>query len=333
MTFDSYASAAAQRAIDEASDARRGRLSLANAMHRRAADPVVDIAPLLDQCSKAVAEAFASLVALADSISPKMADTLRAGNVRASIEQGGHDLFFGSISFSSTRIKDDSFFSSSAADAPRMAVEQSLCLAMRDHDWFCYGFDAAPMNPEEYPDFPDYQKFYTQLPSIGPVGVLFASLLERELLWSDERSAAESHLRKMCAESARAGLLPRCFEGAFLCLHRGCGEDSTWIYRWDASPGGASFSSSSPVNLLEQLDFPRSLGQWELPPLSAGRDALWEALCVHLAEAHATGWKYLSGQRLVYDSFFQASQVAMDRELISESATEPRQPARKHRAL
>lgn len=334
MRPDSYASTLEQKALDEAESKRRGRLSLANAMHLRAINPVVNLLPLRDQCSKAVTEAFASLVALADSISPKIAGTLRVGQAWASIEHDADhpDRVFGSVEFASSKLSN-SFFSSSAEDALKMAVEQSLCLAMRDHEWFSYGFDASPMDPEEYPDFPAYQKFYAALPSIGPVGALFASLLQREILWSDTRDDAESYLRRMSAESARAGLLPRCFDGAFLCLHRGCDDDSTWIYRWDAAPGSASFTSSPQVNILEQFDLPRSLGQWELPPLSAGRDALWEALCSHLAEAHASGWKYLVEQRLVYAGFFSSCQAAMDRELISESATQPTSPPRKPRSL
>lgn len=314
-----------------------GLHALAKAMHESANKPAMNLLPLEQECQKAVNDAFALLCALADSVSNKLAGSLRVKGALAKLAEDPYrpGQIFGIVHFL-RRSEDPAFFRASPEEAVQEALAQSLRFAMREHDWLSYGLDATPMDPEQFPDYPLYQDFYKQLPALGPVGDLFSKLLAEELEWAAARAAAESHLMKMCSEAAEAGLLPRCFStsaGSSMRLQRGCPGDSTWIESWSVSPPSGSFTSRGRISLLDNIESELPIPQWELPPLSVGKDAMWSALCQKLAKIHADGWPLLVQQGLVFDRFFPAAQVAMDRELISGASAEPAISPRKPRSL
>lgn len=182
----------------------------------------------------------------------------------------------------------------SIIDAAERATFKAL---MRSVSSFGEGLDIDMENPEAC-ECAEELAFLKAAREAGGACGRFVKICAKEAVWAEVRNTMRWELENMLSTCARAGLVPRELENASLYLDEGEPGHPTWLVGFDVKRS-LSFSSGKTDLLSSRAEvMPCSRGvdaerSWELPPLDAGFDAVWEALAKKVAAAQARGWPSL----------------------------------------
>lgn len=183
-------------------------------------------------------------------------------------------------------------------EAPKRCSMQAMRAMMQGHDWFCEGLDHQAVDEVTDPqegddDMVRVNWFAKNLDRAGSVGFTFKKILTEEGHYNHLRWLAKAHLEDMIKSCAKNGLLPDAFDRSRLHLEDGMPGEPLLLMRWGVPPR-VSFSYNSEDDILkaypEKPHGPDEEVAWTLPSLDKGNDAIWNAMCIKIAHAHAAGW-------------------------------------------
>jgi hypothetical protein len=224
------------------------------------------------------------------------------------------------------RFSDD--FHCRDADCVDHAVRMGAQNALRAHPEFEYVTDFDYLSPEEK------ERLDALLAGLrGADTAPMVQALEDRARFC-ERDELADWLCERVAQAAKAGLLPADFEHSGMRLWGGMRGADLLIARWDLLNEGDFLTdySTQKADVLDALSMQWGFEPsptWTLPPLDAGREAAWGALCEHLVRASAFDWQKLP--RWIVGDFPQRVESTLQARELGAAAAAPSPSGKKAR--
>lgn len=318
----------------QAAAARKAAMILARAVAETSG---VGLQGLSEACSARARETHCALAALGSEFGEAFSKGFSGRHATAQASIGPRDP--GSIivqatvhSATSAHVRTLACKASEPRRAPDLAAKAAMMALMASHPWLCDGIEEGARADEGHDDgWADAVAFAGRLHELGADGLAFRRMLAEEAAASHPRWKAGVHFEEMAKAAAAMGLLPPAFARSKFSFEGGAGSEPTLLVGWDIAPR-ASFGSRSEADVLSAIFGRSSSGDErsiELPPLSAGLDALWEETCRRIAATNALGWpalpQHVSGSRGFVDGILPAAEKLLLSE-DGEPADAPRRP-------
>lgn len=290
----------------------------------RALEPALNapIESIRELCSEQAKKTCAEILEFAERFPGSVAEDMRFErvDVQADWDQSSSGLVKGDASVLMRGCHYSRGFSAEPGEAAQAAAKAAIACMVSANVWFCDGLE-RDLDPESScEEGSEHVAFLNRAHEIGESGVWFVERVDLETRWSGPRWTAQMRLEEMIKACAAEGLLPSDFERASVRLYGGYPGEPTMVSSFEIKTlGGFSSHATNAMSSLKETSPEESGRQWDLPSLSDGEDALWEAFSQKLALAQALGWPSVPLAKGAQKSLSEC-RVAAERALIEQSA-------------